>query len=126
MKIIGLTGGIATGKSTVSQFLASSGIPIIDADIIAREVVEPGQVSYHLILDYFGMEILDSSSNIDRAKLGNIIFGDAAERKALNEITHPRIRLQILKNILLNFMKGEIMVVLDTPLLYETGFICLN
>ncbi|KAJ3257471.1 hypothetical protein HK103_004546 [Boothiomyces macroporosus] len=122
MKIVGLTGGISTGKSTVSHFLATSQIPILDADVVAKEVVKPGEVCYHLILDHFGLDILDYNSHIDRAALGNIIFTNAEERAALNNITHPRIRIELLKQVLVQFLKGKSMVVLDTPLLFEAGF----
>jgi dephospho-CoA kinase len=122
MKIIGLTGGISTGKSTVSHFIATSQIPVVDADVIAREVVVPGKVCYHLILDHFGLEILDANSQIDRAALGNIIFNNTEERIALNNITHPRIRIELLKKVLYYFLVGKGLVVLDTPLLFEAGF----
>ncbi|KAJ3276871.1 hypothetical protein HDV01_002926 [Terramyces sp. JEL0728] len=122
MKIVGLTGGISTGKSTVSHFLATSQIPILDADVVAKEVVTPGEVCYHLILDHFGLDILDYNSHIDRASLGNIIFTNAEERAALNNITHPRIRIELLKQVLVQFLKGKSMAVLDTPLLFEAGF----
>lgn len=122
MKILGLTGGISSGKSTVSHFVSTSQIPILDADIIAREVVQPGKVCYHLILDHFGHGILDEKSHIDRGTLGQIIFSNAEERKALNQITHPRIRIEMLKQVLYYFLKGKSMVVLDTPLLFEAGF----
>jgi dephospho-CoA kinase len=122
MKIIGLTGGISTGKSTVSHFISTSQTPVVDADIIAREVVFPGKVCYHLILDHFGIDILDSNSHIDRAALGNIIFNNTQERIALNNITHPRIRIELLKKVLYYFLLGKGVVVLDTPLLFEAGF----
>jgi dephospho-CoA kinase len=122
MKIVGLTGGISTGKSTVSHFISTSKIPVIDADIIAREVVQPGTVCYHLILDHFGFDVLDGSSNIDRAALGNIIFNNTSQRIALNNITHPRIRIELLKQVLNYFLFGNSMIVLDTPLLFEAGF----
>ncbi|KAI8902076.1 dephospho-CoA kinase-domain-containing protein [Globomyces pollinis-pini] len=122
MKIVGLTGGISTGKSTVSHFLKTSKVPLLDADLIARDIVVPGQAAYHLILDHFGHDILDSSSNIDRTRLGNIIFSNAEERSVLNDITHPRIRLELLKQVLFTFLTLNKMVVLDTPLLFEAGF----
>ena len=77
MKIIGLTGGISTGKSTVSQYIASIKVPVLDADIIARNIVKPGTPSYHLILDHFGYQVLTPESHINRAALGSIIFNDS-------------------------------------------------
>jgi dephospho-CoA kinase len=122
MKIIGLTGGISTGKSTVSHFISTLRVPVLDADIVARQVVVPGQVCYHLILDHFGVDILDENSQINRAALGSIIFNNTEERIALNSITHPRIRIELLKQVLYQFLIGKSMVVLDTPLLFEAGF----
>ncbi|KAJ3303872.1 hypothetical protein HDV03_003441 [Kappamyces sp. JEL0829] len=124
MLIVGLTGGIATGKSSISHFVSTLKRPVVDADLIARgaalaltlEIVVPGSVAYHLIVDNFGDEILNSA-----AAIGNIIFNSAEQRKVLNSITHPRIRLVLLQRVLWNFLVGNSMVVLDTPLLFEAG-----
>lgn len=87
---IGLTGGIATGKSTVSNFLRESGPVIVDADVVAREVVLPGRASYNAIVRTFGEGVLNEDRTLNRAKLGAIIFSDPAKRKSLNACTHVR------------------------------------
>lgn len=84
--------------------------------------MEPGTASYHLILDTFGVSILNANSAIDRAALGAIIFSNAEQRALLNAITHPRIRTVLLKQVLEAFLLGHRMVVIDTPLLFEAGF----
>jgi dephospho-CoA kinase len=122
MKILGLTGGISCGKSTVSHFISTSKVEVVDADKVAREVVLPGSPAYHLILDHFGTDILLESSEIDRNALGKIIFSNAEERAALNNLTHPRIKLLILKQVVEAFLLLNSMVVIDTPLLFEAGF----
>lgn len=91
MKWYGLTGGIATGKSTVSKMLAQEGVQIIDADLIAREVVEPGQPALLGLIEAFGPDIVDSSGHLDREKLGAIVFADPEARKLLEDLTHPQI-----------------------------------
>ena len=85
---IGLTGGIASGKSTVSNWLRDKGAPIIDADIVAREVVEPGTPGLAALAAEFGDEIITQEGTLDRPKLGSIIFNDEAKRKRTNEILH--------------------------------------
>ncbi|KAJ2494213.1 Dephospho-CoA kinase [Coemansia sp. RSA 2052] len=122
MLIVGLTGGIATGKSTVSQALKARGVPVIDADVIAHQIMEPGEVSYNLILKQFGHAVLQTDSKaIDRAKLGSIIFNDPLKRQALNQCTHPYVRRRILYQLLGCYVRGYAMCVLDVPLLYESG-----
>ncbi len=91
MRVIGLTGGIASGKSTVARMLRELGAQVVDADQVAREVVEPGTPAYDDVVRTFGEAVLDSDRRIDRKKLGAIVFADADRRKALNAITHPRI-----------------------------------
>lgn len=91
MRVIGLTGGIASGKSTVGRMLAELGAPVVDADLIAREVVQPGQPAYEDIVAAFGREVLREDNTIDRKALGAIVFADAERRRQLNAITHPRI-----------------------------------
>src|SRR5699024_251254 len=93
---IGLTGGIATGKSTVSNMLTQLDIPVIDADVIAREVVEPGCEAYKKIVDVFGEQILQSDFSINRKALGEVIFADEQKRHTLNRIIHPAIRREML------------------------------
>ena len=95
--IIGLTGGISSGKSTVSNLFKKYGFPIVDADVIAREVVEPEKEAWRKIIDFFGRDILDANQTIDRKKLGNIVFSNKEKRKRLNEITHPIIIKEIMQ-----------------------------
>ncbi|KAI8321226.1 dephospho-CoA kinase [Martensiomyces pterosporus] len=122
MLIVGLTGGIATGKSTVSRELLAHSVPVIDADVVAHQVMEPGEVSYNLIVKHFGKEILQQDSPaIDRAKLGGIIFNDPEKRQLLNRCTHPYVRRRIIYMLLSYYVRGYPMCVLDVPLLYESG-----
>jgi dephospho-CoA kinase len=90
--LVGLTGGIATGKSTVSTMFAHLGAKVIDADLLAREVVMPGQPALAQIVQEFGPDVLDADGELDRKRLGAIVFTDAGKRKRLEEITHPAIR----------------------------------
>jgi dephospho-CoA kinase len=88
---VGLTGGIASGKSYVTGLLKELGCEVTDADLIARRVVEPGQPAYHDVVREFGAGILDADGALDRAKLGAIVFADSARRARLNAIVHPRV-----------------------------------
>lgn len=117
--IIGLTGGIASGKSTVSAMFSSLEIPVIDADIISRQVVEPDQSAYHEIIRVFGEEIVKKDQTLDRKKLGAIIFADDDKRKQLNAIVHPAVRKGMLQQKEDYARKGEACIVLDIPLLFE-------
>ncbi|KAI8139703.1 dephospho-CoA kinase [Fennellomyces sp. T-0311] len=121
MKLVGLTGGIASGKSTVSRMLQEHNIPIIDADKIAREIVQPGRKANKLIRKHFGPEVFLDNGEIDRPKLGQVIFADPAKRKILNQCTHPYVRLEMLKQAFFHWVKGASVVVLDVPLLLESG-----
>lgn len=94
MRVIGLTGGIASGKSTAARTLAELGARVVDADEIAREVVAPGQPALAEIVRTFGREVLLPDGTLDRKRLGAIIFTDAEKRRALNAITHPRIAIE--------------------------------
>jgi dephospho-CoA kinase len=89
--VIGLTGGIASGKSSVAALLAHEGIPIVDADALAREVVAPGSSGLAAIVERFGNHVLLEDGSLDRKKLGDLVFSDPEARRALNAITHPRI-----------------------------------
>jgi dephospho-CoA kinase len=89
--ILAVTGGIATGKSTVSRMLEELGAPLIDLDVLARRVVEPGKPAWREIVDFFGREILLQDGRIDRKRLSGVVFGDAEKRKRLEGFTHPRI-----------------------------------
>lgn len=119
--IIGLTGGIASGKSTVSNMFRQKNITVIDADQIAKEVVEIGKPAYEKIVHHFGMEILNIDKTINRGKLGSIIFTDEAERKVLNNIVHPAVREEMLEQVEIAKKNQEKIIVLDIPLLYESN-----
>lgn len=120
MHLFGLTGGIATGKSTVSQLFAEKGVPILDADLVAREVVEPGQPTLAEIAQRFP-GVLRPDGTLDRAKLGQRIFGDPVERAALNAITHPRIQAAVLEKTRALAEAGAPRVIYDAALLIENG-----
>ncbi|EHD1586415.1 dephospho-CoA kinase [Listeria monocytogenes] len=119
-KTIGLTGSVATGKSTVSNMIQQAGIPLVDADIAARKVVEPGTEGLKEIVAYFGEEILLADGTLNRAKLGEIIFKDKEKREKLNEITHPRVKDYMLEARERFFRAGEELVFFDIPLLFES------
>ncbi|KAF7331546.1 CoaE-domain-containing protein [Mycena kentingensis (nom. inval.)] len=121
MLVVGLTGGIATGKSSVSNILRAKHVPIIDADVLARQVVEPGTPALAKIVAYFGPEILLPDGSLDRQKLGSIIFADETKRKKLNSIVHPAVRRTMLWGIFKNWLSGSKYCVLDVPLLIEGG-----
>jgi dephospho-CoA kinase len=93
--LVGLTGGIATGKSTVSNMLQGLGAEIIDADQLARQVVEPGQPAWREIVEEFGRDVLTPDGTLDRKKLGAIVFANPEQRKRLEAITHPAIRARV-------------------------------
>jgi dephospho-CoA kinase len=141
MLLLGLTGSIATGKSTVSSILSSSpySLPIIDADILARKVVEPGTPGYKAILSHFQSTTPDlllpfpddpkydrrKGAPLNRPALGRRVFGDSEERKrdrgVLNGIVHPAVRREMYKALLGAYLRGCWAVVLDVPLLFESG-----
>ncbi|MDR7073751.1 dephospho-CoA kinase [Fictibacillus barbaricus] len=118
--IIGLTGGIATGKSTASHILSEQGIPIIDADLIAREVVMPGKEAYQKIVAFFGEKILQEDNTLNRTKLGEIIFNNAEKRLRLNEIVHPAVREEMKNQAEHHLNTGSKIVIMDIPLLFES------
>ncbi|NXD30891.1 DCAKD protein, partial [Spelaeornis formosus] len=120
MFLVGLSGGIASGKSTVVAVLRELGCAVIDADVIARQVVQPHSKAHQQILQHFGTEILLENGEIDREALGNIIFSQPEKRQLLNSITHPEILKEMLKQILKYFVRGYRYVILDIPLLFET------
>jgi len=122
MLIVGLTGGIASGKSTVSKLFQSQQLPLIDLDILARQVVEPGSPTLLKLEKVFGKEIIsDKDGSLNRPKLGSVIFNDEKKRKILNGIIHPAIRKRLAWLLLLNWLKGEKITVVDAPLLIEAG-----
>lgn len=121
MKVIGLTGGIASGKSTVSRMLRQKGAYIIDADEIAKEIVKPGKPAWEDIVKHFGREILDESGNIRRKKLAKIVFSDEKKLDLLNRITHPRIVEEIKRELEALRRRNEKIVIIDAALLLEIG-----
>ncbi len=117
-KIIGLTGGIATGKSTVSRILKEEGYKLIDADLIARQVVEPGKPAYKEILAYYGKEVLNPDQTINRPALGQLVFSSKTLLEKLNQISHPYI-FQEIKRQVEEAREDEDLIFLDIPLLLE-------
>lgn len=116
---IGLTGGIAAGKSLVSNMLGDLGAVVIDADVLAREVVEPGTAGFGEILDRFGGHLVLADGSLDRARLGELVFEDADARRVLNDIVHPRVRAAA--GVLEREAPSDAVVVHVIPLLVETG-----
>ena len=122
MITIGLTGGIASGKSLVAELFRRLGAAVIDSDSIAREVVEPGATGWQSVVAKFGQDILSPDSTIDRAKLGRIIFSDRERRNTLNAILHPLIINTVRERVAaLGRQYPEALVVTDIPLLIECG-----
>ena len=119
MKLIGLTGGIASGKTTVSGILERLGAAVVDADVLAREVVAPGQDAWRDIVETFGAEVLQPDKNLDRQKLRSLIFSDPLARKKLEAIIHPRVRALAEKRISEHAAAGREIVVYEVPLLFE-------
>ena len=117
---IGLTGGIATGKSSVSDILEQKGATIIDADKIVHKLMEPEHKLWYDIVNVFGDEILLDNRQIDRKKLGKIIFNNQNKREKLNQITHPRVIAEI-KNKMDKLEDGDNIIVAEVPLLFEVG-----
>jgi dephospho-CoA kinase len=122
MSKIGLTGGIASGKSLVSNFLRQLGAVIIDADQVAREVVRPGQPVLHQIAQVFGSELVRSEGSLDRHALGKLVFADAEKLERLNQMLHPLI-IETIKQRLDHHLRirPQAVVVVVAPLLYEVG-----
>lgn len=121
MKILGLTGGIASGKSTVSRILKDLGAIIIDADETAHSVIEPNKPAWRDIVSKFGQEILNPDMTINRERLGEIVFLDPAQLDLLNHITHPRIMESFKDDFQrIRTSSPDAIVVLEVPLLYET------
>ena len=119
--VIGLTGGIASGKSTISSILKAVGWPVIDADLIARQIVMPGSKGLEQIVNRFGPQMLNSDGTLDREKLGKTVFDDPKKLSDLDKIEHPLIQ-EAIDSQLDEFKKQHLpVVVLDVPLLFETG-----
>lgn len=118
--IIGLTGSIASGKSTVSNMLKALNYPIIDADVVARIVVEKGTKTLETIKDVFGEEVISEDGSLNREKLGSIIFSTPQKRKLLNDIIHPAIRVEMIRQKEELIKDGHPTIVMDIPLLFES------
>ena len=119
MKLVGLTGGIASGKSTVAKILQSLGAAIVNADDLAREVVEPGREAWQEIVASFGAGVLQSDQNLDRQKLRTLIFNQPEARKRLESIIHPRVRALAEERIRQYAAAGYPVVIYEVPLLFE-------
>jgi dephospho-CoA kinase len=119
--LVGLTGGIGSGKTTVAGMLASHGAVVVDADELARLALEPGTRAFKHVCDLFGEEILDEDGHIDRAALANIVFSDEEKRRALESITHPEV-FRLLAETVERYRDTPSVVVFDAPLIIETGF----
>lgn len=121
--VVGLTGGIASGKSTVSNMLKEMEITVIDADVESRLAVQNGEPAYKQIVLTFGEDILLPDGEIDRQKLGSIIFHDEQKRQILNQIVHPEVRRRMNEKKDAAIKRDEKLVVLDIPLLFESNLI---
>jgi dephospho-CoA kinase len=118
--LVGLTGGIGSGKSTVARMLADRGAVVLDADVLAREAVEPGTAGFDAVLARFGEAVRSPDGSLDRARLAEIVFDDDDARRDLEAIVHPRVRLRIAEAVAA-LTDSDAVVVVDSPLLIETG-----
>lgn len=138
MQILGVTGGIGSGKSTFCSVFKELGIPVIDADILSREALQPGNPCYYKVIRTFGPFLgaslylgtetaltegvpMENSPLLDRVKLGELVFKNTELKKALESIVHPFVRRQIILQLLKYFICGYSLVILEVPLLFETG-----
>lgn len=119
--VIGLSGGIGSGKSTVASMIRKLRIPVLCADLLAREAVLPGKAAYKKIIREFGKEILHPDRTLNRVALGAIVFSSAAKRGQLNAILHPEVLRAMKKGVQEHHRKAKHPIVLDIPLLFETG-----
>lgn len=120
MRIIGLTGGIASGKSTVSNLFKMNGIPVVDADVVARDVLKKGTAGWKRVVAAFGEDILQRNGEVDRTRLGQIVFSDPAKRQLLNRLLAPYISYGIFWEVFKLWVKGCKVIILDVPLLFES------
>ena len=121
MKLIGLTGGVGMGKSTASELLAARGVPVVDTDVLAREVVEPGQAALMEIGNVFGAELIGADGRLRRDELARRVFADDVRRKQLEAIVHPRIRERWQATVAQWRKEGCPLAAVVIPLLFETG-----
>lgn len=129
MLVIGLTGGIASGKSTVSNEFKKLGLSVVDADVIAREVVEPGRRAYQQVVEAFEKDVPDlvnEDKSLNRPALGRAVFGKKDRLAILNKIVHGAVKREIVRQLLVLYVSGHSQVILDVPLLFESGlhYIC--
>lgn len=117
MVLVGLTGGIGSGKSTVAQMLVDRGAVLIDADQVAREVVEPGTAGFDEIVERFGDGVVADDGTLDRGRIADIVFRDEDSRRALNDITHPKVGEEMMRRV--SEAPDDAIVVMDVPLLAE-------
>lgn len=120
--VAGLTGGIASGKSTVASFFCELGCVIIDADQVAHEIVQPCKPALQAIIARFGKEFLRPDQQLDRKKLAALIFSDKAAKTALEAITHPIILAEMQRQTVAAAKANDCVIIWDVPLLFETGF----
>lgn len=121
-QVVGLTGGIASGKSTVSGLLSQVGFPIIDADLVAHRLQQPGQPGFERLVERFGRSIVTMDGSLDRQRLGQFVFNNQDARNQLNQVMQPLIRETIMGQ-LTGFTKAAVpVVILDVPLLFEQGY----
>jgi len=121
VRVVGLTGGIASGKSTFAAALRARGVPVVDADALAREAVAPGTEVLAEIARVFGPDLVGEDGALDRKRLGAIVFGDGGARRRLEAITHPAVRAAMARETGRLAAAGHDLVFYDTPLLYEVG-----
>jgi dephospho-CoA kinase len=121
LRVIGLTGGIASGKSSAAAVLERLGAAVVDADLLAREVVEPGEEALSLIAERFGTKVLNSDGSLNRAALGEIVFSDPQARRALEQITHPAIRKRAAERLARLEEAGVATAFYMAPLIFEAG-----
>lgn len=121
MFLVGLTGGVATGKSTVSNMFRELGVPVVDADAMARRIVEPGRKAWRGIKKEFGQCVFHDNGELNRAALRTIIFEDEEQRQKLNRITHPEIYKEMAWETVKCALAGHQYIVMDLPLLFEAG-----
>lgn len=119
MNWIGLTGGIATGKSTVARLIEGRGFPVIDADQISHQLSQPNEAGYKGIVSHFGTSLLNDEKLIDRQKLGALIFSDRAHKASLEAILHPLIQVEVKRRREEHLQKGHTLCFYDVPLLFE-------
>jgi dephospho-CoA kinase len=121
MRLVGLTGGIASGKSTFARALRDLGVPVIDADQVARDIVAKGTVALDAIVQAFGAKVLHDDGTLDRKTLGAIVFSDPEARLRLEAITHPAVRARVMEESQRLVAAGHELAFYDVPLLFEVG-----